>query len=126
MMRTGIALALLLLGTALPACASDAAPEPEPALEQAGAFVAVDHGEASLELFRTLSTLYIESGDAVLFMTQYDVAPATWDEAREIAKSHDIPMEAPITFLSRDVLVRHPYRVVWFRTLSAEEEARIP
>lgn len=124
MTRMGIA--LLLLGAALPACVSDALPEPEPRLEQAGAFVAVDQGEEALLLFRTLSVLTVEGGDAIVFATIYNVAPTSWDEAREISRGHDIPMESPLTFLSRSALIEDPYQVVWFRTLSKEEEDRIP
>jgi hypothetical protein len=114
-------LVLLLLSTWLPACASDAAPEPEPRLEQPGAFVAVDDGEAELTLFRTLSTLYAD-GDTILFVTLYDVEPSTWEEAREVSKGHDIPVRELVTFASKNLVIKNPYRVVWFRTLTQEEE----
>jgi hypothetical protein len=126
------ALALALVCAALPACSSDAAPEPEPTLETPGAFVAVneedeedDAADGALTLMRILDTLSLPN-DTVLFVTVYNVNPTSWDEAREIAKSHDIPIRLDIQFASRAPLVAHPYRVVWFRTLTDEEKDRIP
>jgi hypothetical protein len=124
MVRLGIA--LVFLSAALPACASDTVPVPEPRLEQPGAFVAVDgDGEGALTLFRTLSQLAVQGGDTILFITVYDVDPTTWDEARDISKGHDIPIRNEITSASRSLLIQSDYRVVWFRTLTEEEEERV-
>jgi hypothetical protein len=118
---------LLLLSTALSACASDTVPAPEPRLEQPGAFVAVEDDETGeMTLFRTLTRLAVQTGETILFVTVYDVTPSDWDEAREIAKGHDIPIRYDLTSVSRSLLVQESYRVVWFRTLTEEEEARIP
>src|SRR5688572_11733445 len=115
----------LALLAALPACSSDAAPEPEPTLETPGAFVAVDEGEGPLTLFRTLDTLTLPS-DTVLFITIYDVDPRTWDEAREMSTSHEIPIRLKIDLASTTPLVARPHQVVWWRSLTVEEQERIP
>lgn len=129
--RAGVA--LLVSGaacTALPACSSDTAPQPEAELETPGAFTALDEdqdadGIGPLVLYRTLDTLSLPN-DVVLFATIYDVEPASWDEARELAKSHDIPIRAELQFVSRASLDAYEHRVVWFRTLTDEEKERIP
>ncbi|HZF56180.1 MAG TPA: hypothetical protein VE093_46515 [Polyangiaceae bacterium] len=112
----------------LPACSSDAAPEPEPELETPGAFTAVDEAEASggpLTLYRTLDTLIL-ANDTIVFVTVYDVEPSSWEEAREMARERDVPIRLEIQFISRSSLIAHPFRVVWFRTLTDEEKERIP
>jgi hypothetical protein len=120
----------LAIPLALPACSSDAAFEPEPTLETPGAFVAVDdvddvEGEGPLTLFRTLDTVTLPS-DTVVFVTIYNVNPRTWEEAREMSKSHEIPIRLEIQLVSSTPLVARPYRVVWWRSLTAEEQERIP
>jgi hypothetical protein len=127
MLRAGIALAFFF--TLLPACASDAAPEPEADLETPGAFFAMDEGKGALALARTLTTLRalpLETGDTILFFTLYDVAPSTWDEAHDIAQGHDIPIRILTTTKPKSQLIMDPYRVVWFRSLTDEERERIP
>jgi len=110
----------------LPACSSDTAPEPEAVLETPGAFTAVDEsGGGPLTLYRTLDTLTLPN-DTIVFATVYDVEPTTYREAREMAKNHAIPIRLEVQFLSRAALGGHPYRVVWFRTLTDEEKERIP
>jgi hypothetical protein len=110
---------------ALCSCSSDAPAEPEPRFDQPGAFVAMDEGAPSLLLFRTLSP-WITEAQSFLFVTVYDVEPKNWDEAREISKSHDIPLRKPLELLTREGVEVAPHRVVWFRTLTVEEEDRIP
>jgi hypothetical protein len=118
---------LLFLSAAGFACASDTVPAPEPTLEQPGAFVAVDSDDTGeMTLFRTLSRLAVQSGETILFVTVYDVTPSDWDDAREIAKGHEIPIRQELTSVSRSLLLQESYRVVWFRTLTEAEEARIP
>jgi hypothetical protein len=117
---------LLFAGVlALSSCSSDAPVEPEPAFDQRGAFVAVDQGADGLMLFRTLSPWVTESG-TFLFVTIYAVHPSSWDDAREISKNHDIPIDTVSGMFRRDDVAALPHRVVWFRTLTAEEEDRIP
>lgn len=110
----------------LPACSSDTAPEPEAALETPGAFTAVDEAPGGpLTLYRTLDTLTLPN-DTIVFATVYDVAPTTYEEARELAKDHAIPIRLELQFLSRAAMSAHPLRVVWFRTLTDKEKERIP
>ena len=107
-------------------CSSDAAPEPEPDLRTRGAFVAVDEGGPGVALYRMLDTLVLEGQSDVYFVTHYDVAPADWDAAREVATHHDIPIAEPLDAFSESTFPAGPHRVVWFRTLTDEEEGRVP
>jgi hypothetical protein len=125
MSRTGAAWFVAFFGL-LPACSSDTAPEPEAVLETPGAFTAVDEAEGgSLTVYRTLDTLTLPN-DTIVFATVYDVEPTSYEEAREMAQDHAIPIRVEVQFLSRAALSGHPYRVVWFRTLTDEEKERIP
>ena len=108
----------------LPACSSDTAAEPEADIETPGAFIAVDEGEGGLVLHRSLETTVLES-ETFLFLTIYDVHPATWDEAREISKNHDIPIRNGSVPAPRKLFPAGPHRVVWFRTLTDEEAHRV-
>lgn len=110
----------------LAGCSSEAAPEPEPELRTPGAFVAVDEGGPGLALYRTLDVLQTEGVSDVFFVTHYDVAPADWDEAREVSKQDDIRLAQPLDFLSEAHYAAGRYRVVWFRTLTEEEKERVP
>jgi hypothetical protein len=121
--RSSVALAACAF--ALCACSSDAPTEPEPTLDTVGAFVALEQGTDALMLFRNLSPWTTEAG-VFLFVTIYDVEPTTWDEAREISKSHEIPIRTEVGLLGRDDTAALPHRVVWYRSLTREEEDRIP
>jgi hypothetical protein len=110
---------------ALCSCSSDAPVEPEPVFDQRGAFVAMDEGKPTLTLFRTLSP-WVTEAKTFLFVTIYDVEPSSWDEAREISKNHDIPIRTETGMFVRDDVAAVPHRAVWFRTLTREEEDRIP
>jgi hypothetical protein len=114
-------------GAMLSGCASDAGPEPEPTLYTPGTFVAVEGYDipGEITLLRILDRLQFEK-DIVLFLTVYDVRPADWEEAQEAAKRHDIPMRLEIRIEPETAVTDHPYRIVWFRTLTKEEEARVP
>jgi hypothetical protein len=115
----GLASVTLALG----ACSADVAPEPAPTLDTVGAFVAVDEGEEALSLYRTLAVLGEGNSSDVLFMTRYSVAPQTYAEASALAKRRDLPASKQATLLGRDYFDRRDWRVVWFRTLSFEEQA---
>jgi len=110
---------------ALPSCSSDSAPEPAPQFDQQGSFVAVDNGGGKLTLLRILAPFVTQVG-TYLFETVYAVEPASYDEAREMAKNPDLPIQVPETVEKRDALASRPHEVVWFRTLTAEEENRVP
>jgi hypothetical protein len=114
---------LPLLLALLPACASESLPEPEPTLETPGAFIAVEHGPGDLSMSRTLETFQAQE-DTILVLTDYDVAPASWEEAREIAMQPDLPIKVAVTAASGKQFSKSNYRVVWFRTLTEEEKER--
>jgi hypothetical protein len=122
----GAALALFS-ARALLGCASDTAHEPEPELMTPGAFVAVEGYDepGRLTLLRTLDRLQLEK-DALLFMTAYNVRPSSWDEAREMAKSQEIPMRHEMQLYPIGTITTKPHRVVWYRSLTQEEEDRVP
>jgi hypothetical protein len=109
----------------LAGCSSDAPNEPEPALDNAGAFAATEAAGGELSLLRTLVVAHIHS-ETIVFFTVYDVTPSSWDDAREIAKREELPIRQPLFFDSRDRFTANPYRVVWFRTLTKEERDRAP
>jgi hypothetical protein len=114
---------LAALVALLSACSSESLPEPEPEVFHAGAFFAV--GDSELALYRTLKALRIE-GDTILFTTLYDVVPANFDEAREMAKRPSLPIRQELVSASEVLLLRQSVRVVWFRTLTKAEENRSP
>jgi hypothetical protein len=117
-------LLVLALGV-LGGCASDAAPEPDPTIFTRGAFVAIDEGSGTLTLVRTLDVLELPQ-ETDLMVSTYLVAPASYDEARELARNHDLPVGLEFAFLGVQRVTALPHQVVWWRTLTAEEEARVP
>jgi hypothetical protein len=119
--RKGMVVALAIaLGSA---CSSESLPPPEPEVQHAGAFFAA--GDANLDLYRTLKALRIE-GDTILFTTLYDVAPGSFADAESIARQSAIPIRQGLVTLSKTLLASHRHKVVWFRTLTKEEEDRSP
>lgn len=117
--RFVIALAVFI--PAVGACSSDAAPLPEPTVRQAGAFVAIDRG--GLELMLTLKSVRLDS-DTLIFTTLYDVRPASFEHARELARQANIPIRQELVFESENLIQMLSHRVVWFRTLTRAEEDR--
>jgi hypothetical protein len=115
----GLASIALWLG----ACSADVVAEPAPTLDTVGAFVAVDEGEEALRLYRTLAVLGDGSSSDVLFMTRYGVAPQTYEEAAAFAKRRGLPASDEVTLLGKGHFDRRDWRVVWFRSLSSEEQA---
>jgi hypothetical protein len=115
--------AAALLAIFAAACSSESLPEPEPELRHSGAFFAV--GSQPMELYRMLKALRIE-GDNILFTTLYDVAPANFEEATAIAQRAEIPVREQLLVFSEVQVLRSSVKVVWFRTLTAEEEKRAP
>jgi len=114
-----------LLSGGLLGCASDSLPIPEPTIETPGAFVAVDLGTGQFSLSRTLSTFEAEQ-DTILIFTDYDVGPRSWEEAAEYARLPELPIATLVTAASGKVfLANNDHRVVWFRTLTAEERERV-
>ena len=109
----------------LHACSADSAPQPEPTLYTSGAFVAVDDQAGSFDLYRTLAVLGDGSTSDALFLTHYGVKPKSYAEATELAKQHDLIASPEVTVLGKGYFDRHEWRVVWFRSLSTEEQAAL-
>jgi len=113
--------AMLLSALWLTACSADAVSEPEPTLETPGAYFAlVVDGE--YQLHRTLAVLASGSQDETLFVVPYVATPRSFDEARELAKNPTLPPRDVIA-MGRRYVVQREWRVVWFRSVGAEEEA---
>lgn len=120
MLRATLLLSALgLLG----GCSTDALEAPEPTLITPGAFTAVDEENGRMTLYRTLDYLELET-DTLLFLTEYEVTPASYEDARESAKRHDLPIRVASVGASAALFPGHPHQVVWFRTLTDEEKAR--
>lgn len=119
-MKTRIPL-LSILALPLAACASETLPEPEPELLTPGTFVAQQESAGNLILLRTLDKLTVENDDTLIFFRHYDVTPESWDDARELAKRHDLPVRVAEITAFEKLFIKTPHRVVWYRTLSEEE-----
>jgi hypothetical protein len=115
----------LLIATLLAGCSADTVAEPEPTLYTSGAFVAVDDEAGSFDLYRTLAVLGDGSTSDALFLTHYGVKPKSYAEATELAKQHDLIASPEVTVLGKGYFDRHEWRVVWFRSLSTEEQAAL-
>jgi hypothetical protein len=112
--------ALLLSALSLVACGADAVPEPEPTFDTRGAYFAlVVDGE--YQLFRTLTVLARGTQDEILFVVPYVATPQSFDEARELAKDPTLPTRE-VTAIGHRYVVQREWRVVWFRSVSPEEE----
>lgn len=116
-----LAIAPLVLAL-LPACASESLEEPEPTIFTRGAFIAL-RTEDGLRLSRTLDTFEVEY-DTVIVETEYDVTPESWLEARELSKIRELPIRQLVTVSSGNSLAEREHQVVWYRTLTEEEESR--
>lgn len=123
--RARLALLPALVAGPLMACSADVAPQPEPTLYTSGAFVAVDDEAGSYDLYRTLAVLGDGSTSDALFLTHYGVKPKSYAEATELAKQHDLIASPEVTVLGKGYFDRHEWRVVWFRSLSTEEQAAL-
>jgi hypothetical protein len=120
--RANLALrrALLLSALSFAGCSADAVPEPEPTFNTRGAYFAlVVDGE--YQLFRTLLVLSRDSQEEILFVVPYLATPGSFDEARELAKDPTL-QAGQVTAIGRRYVVQREWRVVWFRSVSPEEE----
>jgi hypothetical protein len=110
----------------LSGCASDDLTPPEPEVETPGSFIAVEGYEepGKLTLVRMIDRLNFEF-ETLLFYSIYDVDPATWDEARELAKRPDLPLRQEIDAQPSGAITESPHKVVWFRTLTEAEQGRV-
>lgn len=107
---------------ALVGCSADAAHEPEPTLDTKGAFFAVVADSGDLELFRTLAVLGQGKDNDAFFVVPYIASPADFEEARELAKDPSLP-HRDVTAIGRRYITSREWQVVWFRSVSYEEEA---
>jgi hypothetical protein len=114
-----------LMAWGLAGCASDDLAEPEPTITTRGAFVAVDYGLDAFTLYRILDYADLDVAE-LLFVSTYDVDPHSYDEARELARDHAIPVRQEFEFVELSSFDPYPHEVVWFRTLTDEEEDRVP
>lgn len=111
---------LLLLG--LSACSADSVSEPEPQLDTKGAFFAVVSDGGDLELYRTLAVLGDGDDDDAFFVLPYRAKPRSFAEATALAKDPELP-RAPVTAFGRSYVTSREWRVVWFRSVSEEEQS---
>jgi hypothetical protein len=116
----GALAASMLLGAL--GCSADVAPAPEPTLETRGAFVAIAENDSTYRLLRTLAVIGDGGPDDVFFVVPYLGAPKNFDQARELARDPSLPALETIAVGRRYILSRD-WRVVWFRSVSVEEEA---
>lgn len=114
-------LTVLLAAISASGCSADAVSEPAPSYDTKGAFVAVVSDAGELELYRVLAALGQQFFDP-LFVTQYDVTPRSFAEAAELAKDPSLRHGPPVT-IARKYFTSHESQVVWYRSVSAEEEA---
>jgi hypothetical protein len=112
--------ALALLSIA--ACSADAVEVPEPTRDTKGAFLAVGADEGGYQLFRILAVLGSGQADDALFVVPYAVRPQSFEEARELAKDPSLQGLQMIA-IGRGYVTSREWRVVWFRSVSSEEEA---
>lgn len=119
-------LGLLGATMGLSGCSSDAVALPEAELTTPGAFIAVRDLEPGhpISLIRTIDRLNFEF-ETLIFFTTYDVEPTSWDDARELAKQHDLGMRVEIEAQPAPAITTRSWQVVWFRTLTDEELERV-
>lgn len=118
--RTWVLAALASLALA---CSADAVPEPEPTLHTRGAFLAIRTDEGDLQLLRTLAVLGQGTPDELLFLGRYRERPKTYEEAKATCQRHDLQQAAEVALREGSWFKAREWRVVWFRTLTAEEES---
>ena len=116
---------VLLSAGIIAGCAPVSEVAPEPTLDTPGAFVAQREGDGSISLLRTLQKLTVAGQDTLLFFSVYDAPSQSWDEARELAKEHDLKLRYALTTAYEGPFLTTEFRVVWFRTLTDEERARL-
>ncbi len=117
---------VLALGFGISGCASDDLKLPDAELGTPGAFIAVEGYNVDNEftLVRTIDRLNFEV-DTLLFFSTYDVKPKSWIEARELAQQPNLPLRIEIEAQTTGAITEHPWQVVWFRTLTDDEQGRV-
>lgn len=115
-------LLLLLALTGIVGCSSDSAPEPEASPETPGAFIAQEEAPGSVRLMRTIATLTAENGQVVLFLTLFEPRVPSFEQAEELAKQREIPVQQLLAPAIKSELQKLPLEVVWFRSLEEWEK----
>jgi hypothetical protein len=117
-----------LFALALAACTGENQQAPRSIdLTEAGAFVAaLEEDTQTYLLERVLRADRFPDGiETVLHLTIYEESASSIAEATELAKRPFLYVEFPhVTALTRD-FIRRKYEVVWFRTLTPEEESNL-
>ena len=103
-------------------CSADSKPAPEPDVFTPGAFLARESQPGTYQLFRTLIVLRMENGKSVMFMIEYSGSFPSLEVARERAKDPNLRVRAPVITYLDEAFLTVPVKVVWFRTLTEEEE----
>ena len=115
-----------LLAAVQAGCSADAAPEPEPTLDTPGAFVAVENAEGQFEVLRTLGGLEVGAGQDVLFFSEYAPPAESTEEARGLARRRELTLVDELLLVPTARILESSWEVVWFRSLTEEERARLP
>ena len=103
------------------ACASDAVDVPEPTLRTPGAFIGQRQPEGDVRLLRTVGGLTLENGQMLLLLTIYAPRVSSFDEARELAKGAEPPIEQAGAYATEAELAQTDVKVVWYRSLAPDE-----
>lgn len=113
---------VVMASLVFPACSSDAVTAPEPTLYTPGSFVGrQEEGLDWITLYRVLSIVQVSANQRMLLVTLYGVQPKDFEQARQTAERHDLPVAQPVLFMLDDIFVTRPWKVVWFRTLNDTE-----
>lgn len=104
-------------------CSADHAPEPEPGLGTPGAFIAIADASGDVGLVRSLALVPIQSSHELLFCVLYADEPTSFAHARELAQRGSLTVGESKFTIWIDQLEELEHEVVWFRTLTDEEQA---
>lgn len=118
-LRRGVSSLLLLVAVG---CSADSVDLAEPELDTKGAFFAVSADAGDFELYRTLAVLGNGDDDDVFFVFPYLSRPTSLAEARELAKDPALA-HGNVKAIGRRYFMSRTWKVVWFRSVSPEEEA---
>jgi hypothetical protein len=108
---------LLLLG----GCSADAVDAPEPTVETPGAFVGLEDETNGIAILRTRGTTGLETGDKILIVDVLEARPASFEEARTLARGPDLRVRSPNYFITLRTVLTNPHEVLWFRSLEPGE-----
>lgn len=103
-------------------CSADHAPAPEPGFGTPGAFVAIADASGQMALVRSLTLVPIQNSHELLFCILYADEPASFAHARELAQQDSLTIGESKFTIWIDQLEQLEHEVVWFRTLTDEEQ----